>query len=134
MSGRDRYLPAALILALGLGTTLAATFWVGRWERLSRQSEFQKQINNLTTSLQRTTNRYNELLLSMGDLYAANDYEVTEPAFSRFVQRAIATYPGIQALEWAPLLNQSDRTTYEQWLQTRTGNPDLGITERNDDG
>ncbi|WP_026072514.1 CHASE domain-containing sensor histidine kinase [Nodosilinea nodulosa] len=131
MSFRSRHLPFGLILALGLGTTLAATFWVGRWERLSRQSEFQKQINNLTTALQRTTNRYNELLLSVGDLYSANAQAVTEPAFSRFVQRAIATYPGIQALEWAPLLSQRDRTAYEQWLQTRTRQPELGITERN---
>ncbi len=131
---RSRHLPFGLILVLGLGTTLATTVWVGRWERLSRQSEFQKQINNLTTALQRTTNRYNELLLSMGDLYTANDNDVTEPAFSRFVRRAIATYPGIQALEWAPLLTQSDRLSYERWLQARTGQPDLGITERNDAG
>lgn len=134
MSARSRYLPTALILGLGLSTTLAFTFWVARWERLSRQSEFQKQINNLTTALQRTTNRYNELLLSMGDLYTANDHDVTEPAFSRFVQRAIETYPGIQALEWAPLLSQRDRTTYEQWLQAKTGRPGLGITERNEVG
>lgn len=127
----SRYFPSGLILVLGLGLTLAATAWVGRWERLSRQSEFQKQINNLTTALQRTTNRYNELLLSMGDLYAANDNDVSEPAFSRFVQRAVETYPGIQALEWAPLITQGDRATYEQWLQDRTGQPSLGITERN---
>ncbi|MGB3200932.1 MAG: CHASE domain-containing protein [Nodosilinea sp.] len=111
-----------------------ATVWVGRWERLSKQNEFQKQINNLTTALQRTTNRYNELLLSMGDLYIASHHEVTEAAFSRFVQRSIATYPGIQALEWAPLLPQRDRATYEQWLQVRTGSPTLGITERNASG
>lgn len=130
----SRHLPTGLVLVLGLGTTLIATFWVGRWDRLSRQNDFQKQINNLTTALQRTTNRYNELLLSMGDLYTAQDHDVTEQAFSRFVQRAIATYPGIQALEWAPVLTQRDRTTYEQWLQARTGQPGRGITERNDAG
>jgi signal transduction histidine kinase len=134
MHFHSRHLPTGLILVLGLGTTLAATFWVGRWDRLSRHNEFQKQINNLTTALQRTTNRYNDLLLSMGDLYTANNHEVTEQAFSRFVQRAIETYPGIQALEWAPLLTQSDRTSYEQWLQTRSQQSSLGITERNDAG
>ncbi|NER83760.1 MAG: histidine kinase, partial [Leptolyngbya sp. SIO1D8] len=102
MRSFSRYLPAGLILTLGLGMTLAATAWVGRWERLSRQSKFQKQINNLTTALQRTTNRYNELLLSISDLYYATGDQVDEQAFSRFVQRAVNTYPGIQALEWAP--------------------------------
>lgn len=129
-----RYLPTGFILALGLGTTLAATVWVGRWERLSRQSEFQKQINNLTTALQRTTNRYNELLLSIGDLYAANGNDVTEAAFSQFVGRGVGTYPGIQALEWAPLISQTERSAYEQWLQVRTQQPQARITERHRSG
>jgi signal transduction histidine kinase len=128
MPSFSRYLPASLILALGLGTTLAATFWVGRWEWLSRQGEFQKQINNLTTSLQRTTNRYSDLLLSIGDLYAANGNDVTKQAFSQFVQRAVQTYPGIQALEWAPLVSQAERPGYEQELQTLAGQS-VGITE-----
>jgi signal transduction histidine kinase len=129
-----RYLPAGLILTAGLGLTLAATTWVSRWERLSRQGEFQKQINNLTTSLQRTTNRYNELLLAISDLYAANGNEVTEQSFSQFVQRAVGTYPGIQALEWAPLISQAQRQDYEQELQTKTGLNQITITERQGDG
>ena len=57
-------LSASLILVLGLGLTFAATAWVGRWEHLNRQNAFQRQIDNLTTGLQRTINRYSELLLS----------------------------------------------------------------------
>lgn len=130
----SRHLPARLILALGLGATLAATAWVGRWERLSRQSEFQKQTSNLTTALQRTTNRYNELLLSIGDLYAANHNRVDAATFSRFVQRAVGTYAGIQALEWAPLIGDRQRATYETQLQQQTGQGHLGITERDRNG
>ena len=126
----SRYLPTGIILILGLGTTLVATVWVGRWEQLSRQNEFQKQINNLTTSLQRTTNRYNELLLSIGDFYAASENEVTEQRFRQFVKRAVETYPGIQALEWAPLVTHSERYTYEQQLRKSTGQSSIGITER----
>ena len=125
-----RYLPTGLILVLGLGSTLATTAWVERWERLSRQSEFQKQTNNLTTALQRTTNRYTELLLSISDLYDAANNEVDETAFRRFVSRAVDTYPGIQALEWAPQISQSDRTNYEQQLQAATNNSRALITER----
>ncbi|NEQ43249.1 MAG: histidine kinase [Leptolyngbya sp. SIOISBB] len=125
-----RYFPTALILGLGLGMTLAATAWVERWERLSRQSEFQKQTNNLTTALQRTTNRYTELLLSISDLYEASDNEVDELAFRRFVGRAVGTYPGIQALEWAPQVPQSERANYEQQLKARTQNSRALITER----
>jgi CHASE1-domain containing sensor protein len=122
--------PAGWILALGLGVTLAATAWVNRWEQLSRQTEFQKQTNNLTTALQRTTNRYSDLLLSISDLYDANNNQVDEPAFKRFVQRAVGSYPGIQALEWAPLVPHGERVAYEQWLQAQTRQTQTTITER----
>ena len=125
-----RYLPTVLILMLGLGTTLVATVWVERWERLSHQSEFQQQTNNLTTALQRTTNRYTELLLSISDLYEAANNEVDEMAFSRFVSRAVQTYPGIQALEWAPHIMDAQRPTYEQQLSAATGQASFSITER----
>lgn len=134
MGDLTRYLPAGLILTLGLGITWATATWVGRWEWLSRQSEFQKQTNNLTTALQRTTNRYNELLLSIGDLYEATNNQVEEQAFSGFVQRAVGTYPGIQALEWAPLVPHEERGAYEQWLQTTTRQQQTHITERDRSG
>lgn len=113
-----RYFPAVLICVLGFSTTLVATVWVERWERLSRQSEFQKQTSNLTTALQRTTNRYTELLLSISDYYDAADSQVDEAAFRRFVSRAVRTYPGIQALEWAPQIADADRAIYERQIGT----------------
>ncbi|MEO0536382.1 MAG: CHASE domain-containing protein [Cyanobacteria bacterium P01_A01_bin.123] len=128
-----RHLPTALIVMLGLGATLSTTVWVERWEKLSKQSEFQKQTNNLTTAVQRTTNRYTELLLSISDLYDAAENGVDEATFQRFVSRAIATYPGIQALEWAPEIPQRDRADYEQQLKTVTQNPQALITERDSD-
>ena len=128
-----RYFPTALILGLGLVMTLVATAWVERWERLSRQSEFQKQTNNLTTAVQRTTNRYTELLLSISDLYDAANNEVDEAAFRRFVSRAVKTYPGIQALEWAPQVTQSERQAYEQQqLSPLTNGDRTFITERDE--
>ncbi|MCG8363833.1 MAG: CHASE domain-containing protein [Pseudanabaenales cyanobacterium] len=130
MLSLSRYLPAGLILTLGLGVTLTTTGWVGRWERLSRQSEFHKQTHNLTTALQRTTNRYNDLLLSISDLYYATANQVNDRVFSRFVQRTVGTYPGIQALEWAPLVSHEERGVYEQWLQDATRQAHISITER----
>jgi CHASE1-domain containing sensor protein len=127
-----RYVPSALIVLLGLGITLTTTVWVERWERLSRQSEFQKQTNNLTTALQRTTNRYTELLLSISDLYSAVDNDVDAGAFRRFVSRAVNDYPGIQALEWAPQITQGERLRYEQWLSTLTNSDRAMITERDE--
>ncbi|MEM0980451.1 MAG: CHASE domain-containing protein [Cyanobacteria bacterium P01_H01_bin.58] len=130
MSSFLKYFSTGLVLTLGLGITLGSTAWVGRWERLSRQTEFQKQINNLTTALQRTTNRYTELLLSISDLYDAANNDVDEQIFRRFVQRAVSTYPGIQALEWAPEITHAERETYEQQLAIASQQKQTEVTER----
>ncbi|PSN20811.1 histidine kinase [filamentous cyanobacterium CCP5] len=129
-----RYLPAGLVLGLGLGLTFAATVWVGRWERLTRQSEFQTQTDNLTTSLQRTINRYNDLILSLSDFYRATDNQVDGVAFSQFVRRALGSYPGIQALEWAPQVSAIARSDYERWLRSTTRGGRDTITERTSAG
>jgi signal transduction histidine kinase len=100
---------------------------VGRWEQVSRQQRFQQQISNLNTSLQRSLNRYTELLLSLSDLYRTANNEVNQDEFSRFVQRAIVSYPGIQALEWAPRVAAAERSRYE----TNPAFGSLNITERN---
>lgn len=123
-------LPALVVVGLGLGTTIAVTLWVGRWERLYRQSEFQQQTQNLTTALQRTTNRYTELLLAIGDLYQATEHNVDAAMFQRFVARSVTTYPGIQALEWAPEIAARDRAVYEQQLSQTTNQRITTITER----
>lgn len=128
------HLPTGVTLILGLGLTAIATLWVGRWEQFTRQSEFQTQIDNLTTSLQRTTNRYGDLLLSVGDFYRATDAPITEVGFSHFVQRALGSYPGIQALEWAPLVLHSQRSAYEQALSQRYQRQFTSITERWESG
>lgn len=125
-----RHLPFGLILVLGLGLTFTATAWVGRWEQLTRRSEFQKQTDHLTTSLQRTINRYNELLLSLEDFYRATDGQVNGWAFSQFVQRALGSYSGIQALEWAPKIPRAERPAYEQWLRDTTRGSRTSIMER----
>ena len=103
-----------------------AAQWVGRWERLSRQQEFQQQISNLNTALQRSLNRYTELLLGLGDLYRAANNQVSQAEFSQFVERAVSSYPGIQALEWAPRVAAEARSPYEATLPPGS----LGITER----
>jgi len=122
-----RYGSTVLTLCVGIGLSVGAALWVGRWERVSRQQQFQQQISNLNTAIQRSLNRYNELLLSLGDLYRTANNTVSQEQFSQFVQRAITSYPGIQALEWAPRIVAAERSPYETTLPSNSP----GITERN---
>jgi len=126
-------LPTRLSLLLGIGLSLLATLVVARWELNNYRLQFQRQTDSLTTALQRSINRYTDLLLALGDFYAVTDNTVARGEFNRFVQRALETYPGIQALEWAPLVPAADRNRFEAAIQA-DGYPTFQITERESRG
>ncbi|MEM6518902.1 MAG: CHASE domain-containing protein [Cyanobacteria bacterium P01_C01_bin.70] len=108
-----------LSVTAGLGISLAATatLFVHRWEVTQQQNRFQQQIENLAIALQRSLNRYTSVLTFLSDHYAVNQGAVARSEFELFVARSLAAYPGIQALEWAPLIEQNDRLAYEQAIQ-----------------
>ena len=126
-------LPTVLTLLIGGGLSVLATFTVARWERASYRLQFQRQTDSLTTSLQRSINRYTDLLLALGDFYAVSEQPVSRADFNRFVQRALTTYPGIQALEWAPVVLAQERPGFEAALRA-TGLENFAITEASSRG
>ncbi|NEQ55053.1 MAG: histidine kinase, partial [Leptolyngbya sp. SIO3F4] len=126
-------LPIVLTLFLGTGLSILATLAVARWERTNYRLQFQRQTDSLTTSLQRSINRYIDLLLALGDFYTVSEQNVSRAEFNRFVQRALKTYPGIQALEWAPVVPEQERKTFEASIQAQ-GYPSFQITERESRG
>jgi signal transduction histidine kinase len=122
--------PAMMGVALGLGVGLSigAALFVGQWQASRRQAQFQQQIENLTTALQRSLNRYTDVLTFLHDYYRVVEQPVSRQEFEDFVARSLATYPGIQALEWAPLVRREDRLAFEQAVQAE-GYPDFELTE-----
>lgn len=122
----------ALTLGTGLGLSSLAAWFVGKWEDTHQQSRFQRQIEDLTIVLQRNLNRYNDVLAFFRDYYIVNQGQVSRQEFDRFAMRSITTYAGIQALEWAPLVKQSERIIYERKVQTE-GYANFKITELSSD-
>lgn len=118
----------ALTLASGIGLSLLAAEFVGRWEVSNQQTRFQRQIENLATALQRSLNRYTDVLAFLGDYYAVSQGQVERQEFANYVARSLSAYPGIQALEWAPQIQQTDRSQFEQKIQAE-GYPTFQITE-----
>ncbi|MDJ0706641.1 MAG: CHASE domain-containing protein [Leptolyngbyaceae cyanobacterium MO_188.B28] len=133
MPTRRPKLPIAITLLLGVGLSILATLAVARWERANYRLQFQRQTDSLATALQRSVNRYTDLLLALGDFYTVSEQTVSRTEFNRFVQRALKTYPGIQALEWAPVVSKQDRDTFEAAIQAE-GYPIFQITERESRG
>ncbi|NET09835.1 MAG: histidine kinase, partial [Symploca sp. SIO2B6] len=133
MSTHRPPLPIVLTLILGTGLSTLATLAVARWERANYRLQFQRQTDNLTTALQRSINRYTDILLALGDFYSVSGNSVTRDDFNQFVERALDTYPGIQALEWAPLVLERDRPSFEASIQSQ-GYSTFQITERDSRG
>lgn len=129
-SHRQRLL---LAMSLGVVSSILAASFVSRWEAITRQLRFQGQTENLATALQRSLNRYTDLLAFLNDYYTVEQSLVDRQAFAAFSERSLQTYSGIQALEWAPLVQQSGRLAYEQAIQAE-GYPGFQITELGGDG
>jgi signal transduction histidine kinase len=125
-------LTLGITLSIGVCLSAIATVFVHQWDRSQQYTRFQQQIENLTIALQRSLNRYTTVLTFLNDHYQVNQGEVQRQEFERFVARSLSTYPGIQALEWAPLIRQTERLSYEKAIQAN-GYPDFRITELTDD-
>ena len=117
-----------LTITLGIGLSVLATIFVSRWETSNRQFRFQRQIENLGTALQRSLNRYTDMLSFLDDYYAVVKFQVNRQNFRNFVTRTLKTYPGIQALEWATIVGEKERFAYEKKIQLE-GYPTFQITE-----
>lgn len=138
-------LPIILTLLLGTSLSCLAAVAVAYWERANYRLQFQRQTDSMATAMQRSINRYTDLLLALGDFYTVAQQEVSRREFNAFVERALSTYPGIQALEWAPLVlnDGTKRDTPNTDLPTRSefeakiraeGYPTFQITERESRG
>lgn len=124
MAAKPRYRPLILIVTTGISLSGLASWWVGRWERSLRQLEFERQTASLTVAMESRLNQYTETLLALGDFYAISQGEVSREQFGGFVRRVLDTYPGIQALEWAPWVRNGARRQFEQdlsqWARGKT--------------
>lgn len=115
-------------ISFGIGLSILSAALVNKWEVSNRQLRFQRQIENLATALQRSLTRHTDVLVFLSDYYQVSESQVSRQAFADFVDRSLQTYSGIQALEWAPIVPQTDRFTYERSVQT-AGYPAFQITE-----
>ena len=123
-----RTLILGITFSVGVSLSAIAALSVNRWEVSQQQNQFQKQINNLAISIKRSSERYTDVLIFLSDFYKVNKDRVQRQEFNDFVDRSLKVYPGIQALEWASLVKQENRSIYEKSIRTE-GYPTFQITE-----
>ncbi|HEY9752862.1 MAG TPA: hypothetical protein V6C46_07915 [Coleofasciculaceae cyanobacterium] len=89
-----------LTLSTGIGLSVIAASFAGKWEASNQETQFQRESENLTAVLQRNLNRYIDVLAFLKDHYTVARGQVTRQEFKALVARPLNIYPGIQALEW----------------------------------
>ncbi|MFM7472067.1 MAG: CHASE domain-containing protein, partial [Nodosilinea sp.] len=130
MVGFSRYyaLLSGVVLTVGIILTTGLADLVRQWEQTQRQESFNRQIDNLTLAIQRSLNRYSDILAFLNDYHRVRQPQRQD--FTVFTARVLKTYPGIQAIEWAPLVAATDRPEFEAQVRAE-GYPAFQITELN---
>jgi CHASE1-domain containing sensor protein/anti-sigma regulatory factor (Ser/Thr protein kinase) len=128
---------SSLVIVSVVGVTLSglATLMISHWEKSNQQLRFQRQTENLTIALQRSLNRYIDIIGFLGDYYTTHYIQedkkpIDRSSFHKFTHRSIQIYSGIQALEWAPMIPHKERFSYEKQIQLE-GYTDFRIRELN---
>jgi PAS domain S-box-containing protein len=127
-----RYWLAFLVGLTGILLSLTAFFMVRELEQQRLQAEFTNQASNLGVLLEAHIMRDLQVVYSLGALYDAMG-GIDRLTFRSFAQNALTRQPGIQALEWIPVVLQEQRPDYEAAAR-RAGFPDFQFTERNAQG
>lgn len=93
---------------------------------------FQRLVESRIRLFESAGANYEELLFSLRNLFIY-DHELTEQEFSEISLNALKRHPPIQALEWVPLVNESQRAVIEARYQA-AGHTNFTFFFRNPDG
>jgi PAS domain S-box-containing protein len=104
--------PVLLVVAVSLGLTVTAFLYVQHASRERLAGRFEREASNLTLAMVQRTESYLDVLFSLRDLFDAEG-PVPRQSFGTFAQGQLARHPGIQALEWVPLVPAADRERLE---------------------
>jgi len=89
---------------------------------------FDQHAQELQVDLENSIQRHINVLRSLESFYAASEH-VDGSKFQRYTMPVLKDIQGIQALEWAPIIQASEREAFEKRFQ-QNGQPRFQITEQ----
>jgi two-component sensor histidine kinase len=125
---------AALTWSTAVALSLAVVLYVyisGREQQRIR-SEFERAADTLGREFADVVERHLEAVTALHDLYVSAGPR-DRPSFAAFAGPLRMRHPGVQALEWAPVVPQAQRARLEEAVR-REGYPAFAITDRGPDG
>ncbi|MEW6250989.1 MAG: PAS domain S-box protein, partial [Planctomycetota bacterium] len=129
---RQRYLPASVAAAGGLVLSGIAFSAVQRFEHSRAQAEFERRVQPLVTAVQKEMSGCTAIAESVVALYEASR-EVERDEFAAFAQHLIAVYPFVSKLEWAPRVDEDERSGLIDYVRAQ-GLPAFQIAGRRPSG
>jgi PAS domain S-box-containing protein len=117
-----------LAVVLGLGTTLAAFQGVRSANHDRLVARFERETGNLAMGARQRIDSHLDVFYSLRDHFDAEG-AVTRQAFAAFTRSQLQRHPGIQALEWVPVVPRSARAAFEAAAR-REGLAGFRLTER----
>lgn len=110
----SRYLPAAIILGMGVGLTVIGFMVVWEWENRRRDYELNRNIDVLTGKLQQQLDADLEVIRTITDFFQASP-NVDLDSFEQFVQRRPLSTPStVSLVAWVERVEDGDREGYEE--------------------
>ena len=128
---RSRRMAITLPIAAMFVLTTAGVFYESQNDSEQLKFEFNRHAAELKTALEKSVSAHIDALRSLNSFYLASA-TVGREEFRTFAAHPLTHLPGIQALEWSPLVLSSERDAFETSLK-REGYPNFEITERNTD-
>ena len=133
---RDRWRPgrAALTWSTAVALALAVVLYVYVSEREQQRirTEFESAADSLGRQFTDAVGRHLEAVAALQDLYSSAGL-MDRAGFAAFARPLQRRHPGVQALEWAPVVSQAQRARFEE-TERREGYPAFAITDRGQDG
>jgi PAS domain S-box-containing protein len=121
-----------IILTVGLATTIGLSRYVAHTERTQANEEFVRRASARHALISERVRGYEECLYNLRNLFA-NSEDVTPAEFAATTRDIRTRHPGIQALQWIPVVPAARRAELETWARSEIA-PYFVITERGLDG
>ena len=120
--------PTAVALSLAVGLYV----YVSGREQQRIRTEFERAADTLSRAFRDAVGRHLDAVTALQDLYASVG-ALSRAGFAAFASPLLKRHPGVQALEWAPVVPSSRRAHFEAAVR-RDGFASFAITDRNQDG
>jgi PAS domain S-box len=122
-----RRLSVVLPLCATFILAIVLFLYASRWEQHRMELEFGRRADAFAEALHRKFDVYLTTLHAIDSFYQSSPV-FTRETFREFVKAQLSLVPGIQALEWAPLIPDAERVALERAAQ-QSGLPNFNIVE-----